>query len=109
VANLTRRGNTFGGCTGYLVCRKNYPEAQGQTRLQPNERKEPMNSPGTSRPMNADDHELLDAKTQDALSAPGFAADFDPDEAAQMGAFRETAISEQDAIESAPDLIDAAP
>ena len=42
-------------------------------------------------------------------AAPGFAADFDPDEAAQMGAFPETAISEQDAIESAPDLIDAAP
>ncbi len=52
---------------------------------------------------------LLDAKTEDALSAPGFAAAFDPDEAERMGAFVETAISEEDAIESAADVLTADP
>ncbi len=49
---------------------------------------------------------LLDAKTEDAITAPGFAAAFDPDEAESMGAFEETAVTEKDAIESAPDLLD---
>jgi hypothetical protein len=48
---------------------------------------------------------LLDAKTQDAITAPGFTAAFDPDEAESMGAFAETALTEEDAIESAPDLL----
>ena len=49
---------------------------------------------------------LLDAKTQDALTTPGFAAAFDPDEAERMGAFAETALTEEDAIESSADLLD---
>jgi hypothetical protein len=52
---------------------------------------------------------LLDQKTQDAITAPGFAVAFDPDEAERMGAFAETALTEQDAIESAPDLIEREP
>ena len=48
---------------------------------------------------------LLDAKTQDALTAPGFPAAFDPDEAERMGAFAETALTEEDAIESSADLL----
>jgi hypothetical protein len=48
--------------------------------------------------------QLLDEKSQDALTAPGFAAAFDPEEAEAMGAFAETAITEQDAIESAADV-----
>jgi hypothetical protein len=47
---------------------------------------------------------LLDEKSKDALTAPGFAAAFDPEEAEAMGAFAETAITEQDAIESAADV-----
>ena len=44
---------------------------------------------------------LLDAMT------PGYQAEFDPDEAEQVGAFIEDALSEQDAAESDIDLVDA--
>jgi hypothetical protein len=44
---------------------------------------------------------LLDAMT------PGYQAEFDPDEAEQAGAFVEDALSEQDAVESDIDLVDA--
>ena len=43
---------------------------------------------------------LADAET------PGFLAEFDPEEAELAGAFREDALSEEDAIESAVDLTD---
>ena len=43
---------------------------------------------------------LLDAQT------PGFVAEFDPDEAEQVGAFTEDALSEQDALESDVDCVD---
>ena len=46
----------------------------------------------------------LDAKTNDARTAPGYAAAFDPEEAESLGAFAETALTEQDAIDSAADL-----
>jgi len=44
-------------------------------------------------------------KLSDA-AIPGYAAEFDPDEAEFAGAFVEEALSEDDAIESAADLPD---
>jgi hypothetical protein len=44
---------------------------------------------------------LADAET------PGFQAEFDPDEAARVGAFVEDALSEADALDTAIDLTDA--
>ena len=55
------------------------------------------------------DHAAEDAnaalrdKLLDAL-VPGFAAEFDPDEAQRAGAFAEDALSEADAADSAVDL-----
>ena len=46
-------------------------------------------------------------KLTDILT-PGYAAEFDPDEAEQAGAFQEDALSEQDAAESCLDLVDGA-
>ena len=49
-----------------------------------------------------------DAALQDKLSdalVPGFQAEFDPDEADEVGAFVEDALSEQDALESGVDLL----
>ena len=43
-------------------------------------------------------------KLTDILT-PGYAAEFDPDEAEQAGEFREDALSEQDAAESCVDLM----
>ena len=45
----------------------------------------------------------LREKLLDAL-VPGFAAEFDPDEAQRAGAFAEDALSEADAADSAIDL-----
>lgn len=47
--------------------------------------------------------EALSEKMVDALT-PGFQVELDPDEAARMGAFREDALSDQDAQESTEDL-----
>lgn len=44
-------------------------------------------------------------KLTDILT-PGYAVEFDPDEAEQAGAFQEDAMSEQDAVESCLDLVD---
>lgn len=49
----------------------------------------------------SEDAALLE-KLADAL-IPGFQAEFDPDEAEQVGAFQEDALSEQDALDSAVD------
>jgi hypothetical protein len=46
----------------------------------------------------------LREKLADAL-IPGFQAEFDPDEAEQVGAFQEDALSEQDALDSAVDSV----
>ena len=51
--------------------------------------------------------DTLREKLTDA-SVPGFQAEFDPDEAAQAGAFSEDALSEQDAAGSDLDLVDMA-
>lgn len=45
-------------------------------------------------------------KLTDALT-PGYQAEFDPDEAERVGAFAEDALSEQDALDSDVDLVDA--
>ena len=42
------------------------------------------------------------------LLIPGHSVEFDPDEAEQVGAFQEDALSEQDAAESCVDLVDGA-
>lgn len=46
----------------------------------------------------------LREKMADAL-IPGFQAEFDPDEAEQVGAFQEDALTEQDALDSAVDSV----
>ena len=50
--------------------------------------------------------QVIHEKLRDALT-PGFAAEFDPDEAQRAGAFVEDALSEADALDSAPDLEEA--
>jgi len=50
---------------------------------------------------SSQDTALLE-KLADAL-IPGFQAEFDPDEAEQVGAFQEDALSEQDAFDSVAD------
>jgi hypothetical protein len=49
---------------------------------------------------NAD--EILNDKLTDAMT-PGFAPEFDPDEAERAGAFEEDALSEADALDSCID------
>ncbi|EKN5104293.1 conjugal transfer protein TraD [Yersinia enterocolitica] len=53
-----------------------------------------------------DSSSVLNEKLNDAYT-PGFQADFDPEEAAKVGAFIEDALSEGDATESVVDLIDS--
>jgi hypothetical protein len=48
----------------------------------------------------------LRAKLTDIL-VPGYEVEFDPDEAEQAGAFKEDALSLQDAAESCVDLLEA--
>lgn len=48
------------------------------------------------------DQKLIDAQT------PGFQAEFDPDEAELLGAFREEALSETDALDSSIDQPESA-
>ncbi|CAD7741628.1 hypothetical protein NX79_00745 [Xanthomonas vasicola] len=50
--------------------------------------------------------ETLRDKLTDALT-PGYQAEFAPDEAERAGAFAEDALSEQEAVESDIDLVDA--
>ena len=62
--------------------------------------------------------EDISDKTSDAAAAlrdkladaevPGYQAEFDPDEAERAGAFVEDAMSEQDALESTIDQVEAA-
>lgn len=51
----------------------------------------------------SDGREVLLEKLRDA-GLPGSVIEFDPDEAAQVGAFEEDALSEEDAAESAMDI-----
>ena len=50
--------------------------------------------------------EALLEKLADA-STPGYQVEFDPEEAERAGAFIEDALSEEDAMESSVDLLDA--
>ena len=50
------------------------------------------------------DAEALGEKLADAQT-PGFQAEFDPEEAEQLGAFKEDALTEQDALDSDMDLV----
>lgn len=50
--------------------------------------------------------EALLEKLADA-STPGYQVEFDPEEAERAGAFIEDALSEEDAMESSADLLDA--
>jgi hypothetical protein len=49
---------------------------------------------------------ILRDKLADAL-IPGYQVEFDPEDAEQAGAFVEDALSEQDAMDSDVDLVDA--
>jgi hypothetical protein len=49
--------------------------------------------------------EILNDKLTDAMT-PGFAPEFDPDEAERAGAFEEDALSETDALDSCIDSPD---
>ncbi|MDP1533662.1 MAG: hypothetical protein Q8L92_08795 [Rubrivivax sp.] len=51
---------------------------------------------------NPDIKEIIQEKLLDA-EIPGFQAEFDPLEAERLGAFKEDALSEQDALESSID------
>lgn len=57
-----------------------------------------------STPFNAADSGVAVAKLIDAQT-PGFRPEFDPEEAALVGAFREDALSEIDASESVIDPV----
>ncbi len=50
------------------------------------------------------DTEVLGEKLADA-QIPGFQAEFDPEEAEQIGAFQEDALTEQEALDSDMDLV----
>jgi hypothetical protein len=55
---------------------------------------------------DAADGEVVLAKLLDA-EVPGFGAELDPPEAELAGAFVEDALTEADAFESTPELVDA--
>lgn len=54
------------------------------------------------------DRELLEQTTNEKLAAisevPGFDVEFDPEEAELAGAFQETALSEEDALDAIYDV-----
>jgi hypothetical protein len=60
----------------------------------------PMDHMDTDQPGDAIADKLADAMI------PGYAAEFDPEEAEMAGAFTEDALTEQDAAESSVDLTD---
>ncbi len=55
---------------------------------------------------NSDIQEVITDKLLDA-EIPGFQAEFDPLEAERLGAFKEDALSEQDALDSSIDQYSA--
>ncbi len=64
------------------------------------------NFPNDAPRDDAESAAALRDKLTDILT-PGYAAEFDPDEAEEAGAFAEEALSLEDAIASCPDLTDA--
>lgn len=68
---------------------------------------EPMSNPGATSVDNlVKAADAIREKLTDALT-PGYQVEFDPDEAERVGAFEEDALSEQEAIESDVDLVNA--
>ncbi|QBS13493.1 hypothetical protein [Legionella geestiana] len=63
----------------------------------------------TRHPALPDIHDELIAFQEKLIDAliPGFQAEFSPDEAIKAGACLEDALSEEEALSSAPDLLDA--
>jgi hypothetical protein len=49
--------------------------------------------------------DALTEKLSDAETTPGYAVEFDPDEAEKAGAFEEDALSEADALASSVDWV----
>jgi hypothetical protein len=49
--------------------------------------------------------DALNEKLSDAETNPGYAVEFDPDEADRAGAFEEDALSEADALASSVDWV----
>jgi hypothetical protein len=49
--------------------------------------------------------DALNEKLNDAEMSPGYAVEFDPDEADRAGAFEEDALSEADALASSVDWV----
>ena len=68
----------------------------------------PSTTPHSALP-NDDERNAADALREKLLDAqtPGYQAEFDPEEAERAGAFVEDALSEDDAVASHIDLIDA--
>ncbi len=57
--------------------------------------------------LSAEDHKIMQQVIKEKLldmETPGFQAEFDPLEADLMGAFEETALTEQDALDSVIDM-----
>lgn len=57
--------------------------------------------------MAEEDHKTMNQVIKEKLldmETPGFQAEFTPDEADLMGAFEETALTEQDALDSVIDM-----
>ncbi len=50
--------------------------------------------------------DAFNEKFSDAQNSPGYAAEFDPEEADRAGAFEEDALSEADALASSVDWTD---
>ncbi len=64
---------------------------------------------GTNQHTREDDSEIRSQVIQQKLldaQTPGFQAEFDPDEADLLGAFKEDALSEADALDSSIDHSD---
>ena len=61
-----------------------------------------------TKPLPLIDLEILNIKLADAMT-PGLAVEFDPDEAETAGAFREEALSEEDAADSSTDSLELLP
>ena len=57
--------------------------------------------------MTEEDHKIMNQVIKEKLldmETPGFQAEFTPEEADLMGAFEETALTEQDALDSVIDI-----
>lgn len=85
-----------------------FPRMEGQDMEQAGSQDNAgLQSPKTDQPAAREDDEtaarkVLEAKLQ-AFDTPGMVVEFDPDEAEQLGAFQEDAMSVEDAMEASTD------